>query len=284
MTASLTVMPSTEPRGFADADAEITRLALAARAGDRAAATAFVEATQHHVRRFVAHLVGPAEAEDVAQEVYLRAMRALPSFVARSSARTWLLAIARRACADHVRTAMRRPRLIAVADWQATADEEQTRDQTDGFASTHALVDLIRSLPTDRREAFVATQVVGLSYAEAAEVCGCPVGTIRSRVARAREDLVTAMTDTGRRPSAAAPDELIPGTSPLLRRQVGEDVPDESRTSCLPTDRPRSAWPPPSLPPEPRFCRPLRPGRTTNCLPAPRPTAPRWPTRRARSR
>jgi RNA polymerase sigma-70 factor (ECF subfamily) len=58
----------------------------------------------------------------------------------------------------------------------------------------------------DRREAFVVTQIAGLSYAEAAEVCQCPIGTIDSRVARAREDLVTAMKDgrsadhsTGRR-------------------------------------------------------------------------------------
>ncbi|MEU4634049.1 sigma factor-like helix-turn-helix DNA-binding protein, partial [Micromonospora chalcea] len=51
---------------------------------------------------------------------------------------------------------------------------------------------LIAALAPDRREAFVATQVLGLSYAEAAEVCGCPVGTIRSRVARAREDLAAA--------------------------------------------------------------------------------------------
>ena len=52
---------------------------------------------------------------------------------------------------------------------------------------------LVDDLDADRREAFVLTQVLDLSYAEAAEVCGCPVGTIRSRVARAREDLITAM-------------------------------------------------------------------------------------------
>ena len=52
---------------------------------------------------------------------------------------------------------------------------------------------LVTTLDLDRREAFVLTQLLGLSYAEAAAVCGCPVGTIRSRVARAREDLVAAM-------------------------------------------------------------------------------------------
>ena len=49
---------------------------------------------------------------------------------------------------------------------------------------------LLARLDDDRRHAFVLTQVIGLSYAQAAEVCGCPVGTIRSRVARAREDMM----------------------------------------------------------------------------------------------
>ncbi|ROT28265.1 sigma-70 family RNA polymerase sigma factor [Micromonospora sp. HM5-17] len=171
---------------------EITRWALAARAGDRAAAAAFIRATQHDVHRFVSHLVGPGEAEDLTQETYLRAMRALPRFAGRSKALTWLLAIARRTCADHVRLAMRRPRVAALPDWQLAADAEQARDAV-GFAGAVELVRLLEDLPQDRREAFVATQVAGLSYAEAAEVCDCPVGTIRSRVARAREDLVAAM-------------------------------------------------------------------------------------------
>ena len=56
-------------------DDALTRLALAAKAGDRAAATAFIEATQRDVRRFLTHLVGRGEAEDLTQETYLRAMR-----------------------------------------------------------------------------------------------------------------------------------------------------------------------------------------------------------------
>jgi RNA polymerase sigma-70 factor (ECF subfamily) len=54
---------------------------------------------------------------------------------------------------------------------------------------------LVTALDPDRRDAFVLTQVLDLSYAEAADVCGCPVGTIRSRVARAREDLAAALDD-----------------------------------------------------------------------------------------
>ncbi len=71
------------------------------------------------------------------------------------------------------------------------------RSAADEAVALRALVD---ALDTDRREAFVLTQLLDLSYAEAAEVCGCPVGTIRSRVARAREDLVEAMEGSAPRP------------------------------------------------------------------------------------
>ena len=94
-------------------DDEITRLALAAAAGDHAAKIRFIRATQRDVLRFVAGLVGSRDAEDLAQETYLRALRSLPNFAGRSSARTWLLSIARRAAADHVRAAVRRPRISA---------------------------------------------------------------------------------------------------------------------------------------------------------------------------
>lgn len=184
-----------------DADeAQITRWALAAGAGDRDAATAFIRATQRQVWRFLHHLAGPRDADDLTQETFLRALRNLPGFAGRSSARTWLFVIARRVAVDHVRDAVRRPQITAVPDWQAAADTASMGDRSD-FADDVAMRQLLGGLSTDRREAFIATQVLGLSYEEAAEVCGCPVGTIRSRVARAREDLVAAIEDTGyRRP------------------------------------------------------------------------------------
>jgi RNA polymerase sigma-70 factor (ECF subfamily) len=63
----------------------------------------------------------------------------------------------------------------------------------DDPAGSVAMRALVAALERERREAFVLTQVLGLSYAEAADVCACPVGTIRSRVARARADLVDAL-------------------------------------------------------------------------------------------
>jgi len=164
---------------------DVTAAALAAQDGDAAAAARFVRATQAEVWRLCANLGDRRNADDLTQETYLRAFRALPRFAGRSSARTWLLAIARRVCADHVRDQRRQPRVDLAA---AVAEPEPAGapDVGDGVV----LRALLTRLDPDRREAFVLTQLVGLSYAEAAEVCGCPVGTIRSRVARARDDLV----------------------------------------------------------------------------------------------
>jgi RNA polymerase sigma-70 factor (ECF subfamily) len=84
-------------------DAGTTEFALAAGAGDRTALVAFIRATQRDVYRFVCHLCEPDEAEDLTQETFLRALRALPRFTGRSSARTWLLSIARRVAPDQIR-------------------------------------------------------------------------------------------------------------------------------------------------------------------------------------
>ncbi|SCG66861.1 sigma factor [Micromonospora halophytica] len=167
-----------------------TRWALAARDGDPTAQAAFVRATQVEVWRFAAALVDPDSADDLTQETYLRAFRALPGFQGRSSARTWLLGIARRACADHLRTVVRRRRL----DERLVADAHTGHPHPDP-AGHLGTADLVRRLPAERRGAFVLTQLLGLSYAEAAAVEGVPVGTIRSRVARARHDLVEAVSD-----------------------------------------------------------------------------------------
>jgi RNA polymerase sigma-70 factor (ECF subfamily) len=175
-------------------DLLITEWALAARHGDPTARDRFVRATQRDVWRFVAHLADPGTADDLAQETYLRALRSLSGFAARSSARTWLLSIARRVVVDHIRARRARPRRAAVADWQQAVERAQPRGLP-GFDDGLALGELLAGLADERREAFVLTQVLGLPYAEAADVCGCPVGTIRSRVARARDELVALLRE-----------------------------------------------------------------------------------------
>ncbi|MEV0294801.1 sigma-70 family RNA polymerase sigma factor [Nocardia sp. NPDC050710] len=170
-------------------DDELTALALAAGAGDRNALSEFIRRTQPDVWRFIAHLTDVQSADDLTQETYLRALGSLPRFAGRSSARTWLLSIARRAVIDRLRTASARPKTAPGADWEAALD--QRRDRRAGEVGEEMVVaDMLRHLPDDRREAFVLTQILGLSYAEAAAAADCPVGTIRSRVARARETML----------------------------------------------------------------------------------------------
>jgi RNA polymerase sigma-70 factor (ECF subfamily) len=172
---------------------ELTRLFLAARDGDRTALLHAVRASQADVWRLAVHLVGPDDADDVTQDTFVRAWKALPAFRGDSSARTWLLAIARRACADAVRRTVRRRRLTGRAEEHA--ELTTMRGATGDHAGTYAVHALIDALPRDQRIAFVLTQVVGCSYAEAASVCGVPIGTIRSRVARAREQLLDDLRD-----------------------------------------------------------------------------------------
>jgi RNA polymerase sigma-70 factor, ECF subfamily len=167
---------------------DLTALLTDARGGDRIALTAFVRATQPEVWRLARHLVGPDDADEVTQDTYVRAWRALPSFRGDSSARTWLLAIARRACADAVRQQTRRRRLRSRVEAGPVVAEV-----ADAAASGRDLLDLVDGLPAGGRDAFVLTQVLGCSYDEAARIAGVPVGTIRSRVARARETLIEAV-------------------------------------------------------------------------------------------
>ena len=182
---------------------QLERLAAQAAEGDRAAQAALIRETQADVWRLCAHLADRQVAEDLTQETYLRALPALARFEGRSSLRTWLLSIARRVCADHLRTRKRRG-LVLVGEGTDLTDLE--RDvPADEVGGTVAAQDVLDRLEPDRREAFVLTQLIGLPYAEAAEVVGCPIGTIRSRVARARADLVEALVAAdhprSRRPS-----------------------------------------------------------------------------------
>ena len=170
-------------------DARVTDLALKAGRGDRAALTEFIKSTQDDVWRLLAHLGGPDIADDLTQETYLRVIGALPRFAARSSARTWLLSLARRVWVDNIRHDMARPRKSATEyeDAAALAATHENAGTWSEWIDARALID---ALPEDRREALILTQVLGYTYEEAAKIAGVRVGTIRSRVARARKDLI----------------------------------------------------------------------------------------------
>lgn len=151
-----------------------------------------VEASYPTVWRFCATLVGTAAADDLAQETFLRATRALPKLRDQTSLKTWILSIARHACMDELRGRYRRER----RDEQL--EQPPPIADTSGAVATRAL---LSQLEPNRRAAFVLTQLFGLTYDEAATACDCSVGTIRSRVARARDDLIALLDE---HPSAAS--------------------------------------------------------------------------------
>ncbi|MGO1948965.1 MAG: RNA polymerase sigma factor [Mycobacteriaceae bacterium] len=195
-------------------DEAVTDLALRAASGDRRALTDFIEATHADVWRLLAHLADADRADDLTQETYLRVISALPRFAARSSARTWLLALARHTWVDSVRHDMARPRKSA-EQWEEAAGTTSSPD-TAGSQTWAELVDaraLLDQLRPERREALILTQILGHTYAEAADICGVRVGTIRSRVARARADLLAASGNANRGTGSSDDDA---GDDPLL--------------------------------------------------------------------
>ena len=181
---------------------ELTGLLHAAQHGDDVCVTAWIRRTQAEVWRLCAHLVDRESADDLTQETYVRAWKALPAFRGDASARTWLLSIARRTCADALRVRARRRRLLD------TIVQRTVTTPLPDQAEHITLTAVIAGLDPDRRAAFTLTQIIGLSYADAARVCDCPVGTIRSRVARARADLLDALVGGDDEAAVAEPSPL----------------------------------------------------------------------------
>jgi len=164
-------------------------LAERAQEGHQEAWEAFVVGSYDVVRRMCAAMVDRQSAEDLAQETFARSVAALARFRGECPARAWILSIAYRVCVDELRARTRRRRHQA----EHARPGPPGRLAAPDIADQVAVDDLIARLEPDRRAAFVLTQMLGMSYDAAAAVCGCPTGTIRSRVARARSDLV-AMT------------------------------------------------------------------------------------------
>jgi RNA polymerase sigma-70 factor (ECF subfamily) len=168
---------------------QLTRLLFDAQRGDRAALERFVAATHDDVTAMCRYLGDRDTADDLAQEAYERAFASLHRFRATGPAKHWLLTIARRTCADETRRRSRRRRTeqrVAGMPGHDTGDLNPDSPPPE-------FEELLYQLDDDRRAAFVLTQLTGLRYEEAAELLGVPIGTIRSRVSRAREQLVAAL-------------------------------------------------------------------------------------------
>ena len=168
-------------------DSALRRFVAAAVEGDDRALDAFVTHTHRSVHSLCVRLGSAGEVDDLVQETYLRAVKSLESYRGESPVLPWLLTIARRTCADHVRRRQRERRILERVVAESPQVVTTAEDYTD---------DLVDALDFDRREAFVLTQIVGLPYSEAAKIIGCPIGTIRSRVARARSDLQSMLSSS----------------------------------------------------------------------------------------
>lgn len=173
----------------------LTRLLVAARDGDRVALERFVAETQADVWRLCRYLGDIEYADDLAQETYERAIGSVHRFRGDGGARGWLLTIARRTCVDHTRRAGRRRRLDRAVLDNTTAGSLDGSVVAPDMSGRVDLDDVLARLDDDRRSAFVLTQILGMPYDETAEVLDCPIGTVRSRVSRARRDLVAMMSE-----------------------------------------------------------------------------------------
>ncbi len=180
---------------------ELTHAAHRARDGDRQALERLVALSYGETRRLCAAVAGAEVADDLAQETLSRVVLAVRDFRGESSARTWVLAIARRVCMDELRARSRRSR-------REQKLMELAPPASSSYGDPSALLDvrdLLSQLEPERRAAFALTQLLRLSYEEAAVVCDCPTGTIRSRVARARDDLIRLLEPPVREASRDLP-------------------------------------------------------------------------------
>jgi RNA polymerase sigma-70 factor, ECF subfamily len=165
--------------------------------GDKTAFDLLVRKYQHKVVKLVLRYVrNPAEAEDIAQEAFIKAYRALPQFRGDSAFYTWMYRIAINTAKNSLASRDRSP--IAY-DLDLTDNEESHRVQTklqdpdtpEGLALTEEIRGIVNSaiegLPEELKTAIVLRELDGLSYEEIAAAMECPVGTVRSRIFRARE-------------------------------------------------------------------------------------------------
>lgn len=128
-----------------------------------------------------------ADAEDVAQEVMLKAWRALPHFKLDSAFGTWLYRITMNACSDELRR--RKKKLVSVEEMHESGRELESEGFEEQSVSGGSIAHAIGRLGEEYRAALVLRDVEGYAYEEIASILKCPIGTVRSRINRAREQM-----------------------------------------------------------------------------------------------
>ena len=178
--------------------AEPSDLALVKRVqqGDRSAFDLLVIKYQHKILKLIMRYVrDPSEALDVAQEAFLKAYRAAPSFRGDSAFYTWLYRIAINTAKNHLVAAGRRPNTFDL-DLQDNEQHEaisklKDLETPEGLVLSEEILDAVNkaigNLPEELRTAILLREIEGMSYEEIAQTMECPVGTVRSRIFRARE-------------------------------------------------------------------------------------------------
>jgi len=165
--------------------------------GDKKAFELLVSKYQRKLMRLVSRLVyDQAEAEDVVQEAFIKAYRALPNFRGDAAFYTWLYRIGINTAKNYLVTQGRR----APTSTESDVEEAETFSDADGLRDINTPESLLASkqiaatvnaamsaLPEELRNAITLREIEGLSYDEIAEVMLCPIGTVRSRIFRARE-------------------------------------------------------------------------------------------------
>jgi RNA polymerase sigma-70 factor, ECF subfamily len=189
----------------ADTDADallIERVKL----GDQRAFEMLVVKYQRRIERLIGRMVRDSDlVQDIAQETFIRAYRAIPQFRGESAFYTWLYRIAVNTAKKALMDMKRDPLVFESALASRDDDEEPSRAEqtlTDGetpdalLASKEiatAVNTAIDALSEDLRQAVVLREIEGMSYEEIADVMNCPIGTVRSRIFRAREAIATKL-------------------------------------------------------------------------------------------